>query len=105
MSVSTHELNIFFSTKALLQDVELMLKPLQEDDLEGRAQLADKEVAAMDLADEALVYLNDAIEKHSGTEKFARAMEIAYAPIPDELIGGLKRVSEYYRRAEVIETL
>lgn len=105
MSASSHELSNFFSTKALLQDVELMLKPLQEDDLESRAQQADNEVEAMILAEEALAYMNSKLEMHAGTEKFARAMDIAFAPMPDELIGGLKRVSEYYRRADLIETL
>jgi hypothetical protein len=105
MSVSTHELSIFFSTKALLMDVEQLAAPIQEDDLPARAQRADQEVAAMDRAEEAIAYLTVMVNAHAGTAKYAQAVDIAYAPIEARNESGLKRVAEYYRRAEIIETL
>lgn len=105
MSASTHELSMFFSTKALLLDVEQLATPIQEDDLPARAQLADQEVEAMDRAEEAIKYLNDKVQQHAGTALFARAVDIAFAQMDEVNAGGLRRVAEYYRRAAIIETL
>ncbi len=105
MSASTHELSMFFSTKALLHDVEQLAAPIQEDDLPARAQRADQEVDAMDRADEAIKYLTAMVDRHAGTALYAQAVDIAFAPIQEVNESGLKRVAEYYRRAEVIETL
>jgi predicted HD phosphohydrolase len=105
MSASTHELSMFFSTKALLHDVEQLAAPIQEDDLPARAQRADQEIEAMDRADEAIKYLTAMVDTHAGTHRYAQAVDIAFAPMDPANEGGLKRVAEYYRRAELIERL
>jgi hypothetical protein len=99
MSASTHELSKFFSTKALLQDVEYIAE------LAARARRADQEVDAMDRAEEAIQYLTAMVESRAGTALYAQAVDIAWAPIDEANEGGLKRVAEYYRRAELIERL
>jgi hypothetical protein len=105
MSASTHELSMFFSTKAFLRDVEELAAPIQEDDLPARALRADQEIEAMDRADEAIQYLTAMVNAHAGTVLYATAVDIAFAPMDAENEAGLKRVAEYYRRAELIESL
>lgn len=103
--MSTHDLTMFFSTKALLQDVEQLAMPMGPIPLEGLAQQYEQEAEAMSLAEEALVTLNAMVDMHAGKDTFAQAMDIAFAPMPETLEAGLKRVAEYYRRAELIERL
>lgn len=91
-----------FDTKALLWSVELLAKPIQEEDLEARAQVADRQVEAMNEAEKALGVINELVTVLAGTEKFAAACDIAYAP---HELDGLKLVGEYYRRASLIERL
>ncbi len=101
-NLNSHHLHQLFSTKAWLTDLELITKPIAQDDLEARAKQCDEAIAAMDEADKAIAYLDHLVTACAGTEHFARALEIAFEPTE---LDGLKRVAEYYRRAEVIEAL
>jgi hypothetical protein len=102
MSDHTRNLSNLFDTKAMLWNVELLAKPVAEEDLEARAQAAEREVEAMQEAEVALGYLNRAVTATHGSEKFVAATTIAYAPHD---LDGLALVAEYYRRAERIECL
>lgn len=95
-------LHKLYDTKALFAHVVGMLHPVQEDDLEARAQLFDEEAAAMTMAEEAVQFLDKVLQSLAGTEAWPKALAIAYAP---NNLGGYKRVAEYYRRAELIQTL
>jgi hypothetical protein len=91
-----------FSVKAHLFDIEEMAHPIAPDDLPARLKKAEREVTAMDLAEQVLMYMNHLVDQHMGTEKFPKAMVIAYAP---NNLDGLKRVAEYYRRCDLIAAL
>lgn len=100
--ISAHSYAELFSVKARILDLEEMAHPIAPDNLPGRLKRAEREVAAMDLAEQVVTYLGHLVESHGGTEKFAKAMDIAYAPCE---LDGLKRVAEYYRRIAIIEAL
>jgi hypothetical protein len=102
MQTNTRDLVQFYSSKAWLMELEQMVQPIAPDDLEARAKLCDLEVEAMDLAAQAIGYLNHLVNTLAGTERFSKALDIAFSPTD---LGGLKRVAEYYRRAEFIESL
>lgn len=91
-----------FSVKARIFDLEEVAHPIAPDNLPARLKRAEREVTAMNLAEQVLLYLEHLVQKLAGTEKFAQAMQIAYEPCD---LDGLRRVAEYYRRAERIETL
>lgn len=99
---AARQLHKLYSTKALSAHVGLMLHPIAEDDFEARALQLDDEVEAMDVAEDALGFLDKIVHNLAGTQVWSKAMEIAYAPIE---FGGYQRVAEYYRRAEQIQAV
>lgn len=99
---TTVKLRKLYDAQALLQEVKLNMNPVLPSDFTARLEQCDSEVEAMARSMDGLHFLDKVIESLIGQDIWAKAFEIAYAPIGH---GGFKRVAEYYRRAEIIQQL